>query len=270
MRITDLREAPIGNIDYVGNTDHMGYTDGTTSFRHHADRAIIGSDKAQAKIRRVLAKVPQTIDLCFLDMHMEIGTDDVVAHTLAVGGVHDYNSLKSRYEVLPARSADNAIMCVLTQNEGNERVQLSPWIIAHRMGHGMVIDDDYERIFNNVNHIIDDLKSWTYDGFGVARNGLVHGICTMKSVRERKLSHPLEILFELFAQFVVTGKVTFNRFTVESFTAFYKASSVVSYSIPVRDHDVKNFNDMLDHAERQIGRYFAGALQSLEGKVVIL
>lgn len=262
MRYRDLIEAPIGNIDSIEVKP-------TGSFAHETDRAIISSDRARAKIRRVLARVPQTIDLVFLDTGEPVPSGFVNDYALAIGGVFPYEAIKSRYDTLPERSSEDAIMLVLTFNEGQDRKQLSPWIIAHRMGHGLVMDDDYERIFQNAEFCLRDLTSYLYDGWAIPTRATCHAIGTMKSAREGKLTQTLEFLFEMFAQTVVQGKVTFNRFTIDSF----KEVIGRHYTGPfprVEERDVEEFNRMLSSAERQITGYHFEALKKAEGHVVIL
>ena len=144
-----------------------------------------------------------------------------------------YNNSKFQLEILK----DNEINVVFTNNvTGKTKIMLTPWIIAHRWFHILQFTTlDITHILKQFNAILlpvinaygiegvsDDI--W---GFDVAdrsrsfkyRNGpnaveqliaLYQHIGTMRSCRNDTLDTPTEFLPELFAQYLVTGKVTLN------------------------------------------------------------
>jgi hypothetical protein len=263
MRIKDLQEAPIGNIDTVDMTDNG-------SFSHRTDRAIIGSEKARMKIRRVLARVPQTIDLVFMDTGTEVNLDNLNTHVMAIGGVFDHGDLRNRVQEFPQPSQPDSIMLVLTNNEGRNRVQISPWILMHRMGHGIAINDDYEAHLHNINHCLNDVTQFVRDGWGSSSLPVIYAIGTMKSAREQSLTVGLEIIFEWVAQYCVQGQVRLNRMTVETMQALCPPHPDYRSAKPVTEQDVAEFNAVIRFAEHNINSTMERLMRALEGKVVII
>jgi hypothetical protein len=264
MRIRDITEAPIGNIDTVDLSD-------SGSFAHRTDRAIIRSEKARAKIRRVLAKVPQTIDLVFLDTGSPIADEELNSYIFGIGGVFDREQLSSRVHFFPEPSTPDAIMLVLTNNEGQQRVQLSPWILMHRMGHGLALDEGgFETYLQNVNYCLRDIVQFARDGWGTPQIAIVFAVATMKSVRERTLTSGLEVIFEWVAQYCVQGRVTLNRLKLEEFQRMCPPHPDYSGARPPTESDLADLNRIIGSAEYGINRILGDMMKALEGKVVIL
>lgn len=262
-----LSEAPVGNFDTMGYFDHIPgsfnpkqlHSDG--SFRP-TDQRIIQSPKAEAKIRRVLARVPQTIDLVFFELGGPVL--DVRAVGDAIGGVFDREELRARFPQLPASSTPSAITLVMSHNEGLEAVQLSPWIIMHRMGHGCTMSEGsyYGNVFEEVVEYLSGIWREVSDNWAVDAIDTAKFLGTMKSAREKTLTQALELIFELFAQHCVQGHARLNRFTQD-----WLAENTIW---PVEPSAIKRLNNQVGEAEEKINGLFQALLTSLEGKVVIL
>lgn len=250
-----VSEAPVGNIDSIDMTSDGSFRD--------TDRKIIQSPKAQAKIRRVLAKVPQTIDLVFFDSGAPV--TNVIAHGDQIGGVFHRPGLAARWPHLPEPSSPDAITVILTHNEGANRVQLSPWIIMHRMAHAVTFspDSDYKNIIEGMAYDLDEMVDVIRGGWGLSRLAITYYLGTMKSAREQNLNASEEIIMEWFAQYCVQGRITLNRMTEE----WLRANS----HEPVREGDAAYINEVaIQPNEGQLNRRCEDLLKKLEGKVVIL
>lgn len=246
-----ISEAPIGNIDALNIQDTGSFTP--------TDQKIIQSPKAEAKIRRVLARIPQTIDIMFRDTGAPI--TDVLKHADEVGGVFTRAALN-----LPPPAKPDTILLILTNNEGFKRVQLSPWIIMHRLAHGIAVSESSQeanilfRVMLSLQEIFDILRStWM-----ISNREAAYALGSMKSARERKLSVPMELIMEMFAQYCVTGKVTLNRITTEWLKQFSDDPTAVN------DTDCAYVNNYVEDAEKDINNQFERLMKMLEGKVVIL
>jgi hypothetical protein len=262
MRITDLCEAPIGSITADGVTD-------TGSFSSRSDRAIATSPRAHAKIRRILLRVPQILDLVFLDTGSAIPTGTLDYYHENIAGVFDYRSLVDKFP-LPELTDPTGIMFVITNNEGRERVQLSPWIIAHRLGHGLAFDPHFEGMLQNINYEVRDVGTMLYDGFGLPRIFTNMAMGTMKSCREKRLTVAAEFVFEMWAQFLVQGRVRLNRLTLDGLNRLIADEGTISYSVTASQRDVDEANRMVDYLERAANREIPVILKAAEGKVVVL
>jgi hypothetical protein len=265
MRWKELLEAPIGNYDAVGVNDEG-------SFKHRQDRSIIASTKAEQKIRRLLANVPQTIDIVFLDTGFK--TDDgneQNQHWLEIAGPRDYAQMRATIPGFPMRSGSDAIMLVLTNNEGANRVQLSGWIVAHRMGHALTFGSDFESRFQNIQYSLHDLQAYWRDGWMTPAIEVCYAIGRMKSCRERNLTQTPEFTYECFAQYIVQGSVTFHRLDAETAAKMNeKTKGDWGYVPPIREDDIARFNEMIDFAESNINTICASILKAAEGLVVVL
>jgi hypothetical protein len=130
---------------------------------------------------------------------------------------------------------DDKITVIYTNNKGAEKVPLTPWTLAHRLGHAMARDNisrDSLNMYREVNKTIDKLLREVAKFYGrnslmkrdsfnsyhsreipdeKLKKALVYGLATFKSARDRKLRASFEFTNELIAQYVITGKVTLNK-----------------------------------------------------------
>lgn len=129
---------------------------------------------------------------------------------------------------------DDKITVIYTNNKGSEKVPLTPWTLAHRLGHAMARDNisrDSLNMYTEINKTINKLLLEVAKFYGrnsltkEVRSGysynkipdeklkkaLVYGLATFKSARDRKLRASFEFTNELIAQYVITGKVTLNK-----------------------------------------------------------
>lgn len=126
---------------------------------------------------------------------------------------------------------DDAVTVVFTNNSAADRTPLTPWTIAHRIGHAFDATDrrtgngsDYRDFDNRLNRLLQELFRDVY-GYRVKTDymrpaynadptvvrNLFEGLGTFRSARMKKLNRPREFLFECFAQYLLSnGNLTFN------------------------------------------------------------
>lgn len=124
---------------------------------------------------------------------------------------------------------EDAITVVFVGNKGDSKVMLTPWMMAHRIGHAIQANirrgtsnggtwkAAEDHFFGTVNGIIADYygKKVT-NQFGNKMNNalskeytaLFNAVGTQRSSRTGQITRPYEFLYELFAQYLGTGKVT--------------------------------------------------------------
>lgn len=122
----------------------------------------------------------------------------------------------------------NAINIVFTNNEGNAKIPMTPWIVAHRIGHALVTGNaefKSELVGHGIHYLMSlaRLAEWVYSGFtGTAQYynyntaaptlmHLINHIGTMASVRNQKLANVGEFIIESFAQHLVEGRISFGK-----------------------------------------------------------
>jgi hypothetical protein len=135
------------------------------------------------------------------------------------------------------QDSGDAITVVFVGNKGDRKVMLTPWMMAHRFGHAIQAGNRGNRgwsawgeaekhFFTTINSTLGeyygkvDRGSSSYLGKPKAEqmnnnltpeyNALFNAIGTQRSSRSGEIRRPYEFLYELFAQYLGTGKVTLN------------------------------------------------------------
>ena len=221
-----LSEMPIGTADLIGKGWNKDIPQGKSQDQHY-DRAtinILKSDAAKGfeKLRKSFALVDQTIDVYFVKTpgmrdHIEVGEVS-----------EDY--LKQLEIDVPQINRSN-ITIFFTNNTGAERMPLTPWTIAHRMGHAVRSLESYQNFTRHVEKDFNELLEQIYGKnkpsryFGVQDDRaqreqrdhdsfvrqLMMELGTMRSAREKELFRSGEFVHELFAQAITQNKIKFNE-----------------------------------------------------------
>lgn len=130
------------------------------------------------------------------------------------------------------QDSGDAITVVFVGNIGDRKVMLTPWMMAHRFGHAIqggvrknrgwsAWGEAEKHFFTSVNNMIEEyygkIKSqtpWVTSKVNYnltpEYNALFNAIGTQRSSRSSEIRRPYEFLYELFAQYLGTGKVTLN------------------------------------------------------------
>ncbi len=98
--------------------------------------------------------------------------------------------------------SSGAITFVMLDNEGDEKVGLTPWILVHRFVHGMLSADSYTS--NRV------MKSGLALKRRLSTYGRLSDIFKFKSAQHGKIAREGEYAVEMFTQYVVQGSLTIN------------------------------------------------------------
>ncbi len=129
--------------------------------------------------------------------------------------------------------SEDAITVVYVGNKGDSKVMLTPWMMAHRFGHAIRAEAAYKNknwqawaeaekyFFETVNSVLEEHYGKAYRGANTYNspvkwdmtpeyNALFNALGTQRSSRSSQIKRPYEFLYEIFAQYLGTGKVTFN------------------------------------------------------------
>lgn len=125
---------------------------------------------------------------------------------------------------------DGEITVIFTNNAAAERTPLTPWTIAHRIGHAFLsqkqinrtssIDDHIKNINNTLKHIFRDCYEYNSSKISLYNSNqeyilrdFLENIGTFRSARLKKLPRTFEFFYECFAQWLLTnGNLKFNDF----------------------------------------------------------
>lgn len=134
--------------------------------------------------------------------------------------------------------SEDAITVVYVGNKGDRKVMLTPWMMAHRFGHAIQAGarnanwsawkEAEKYFFQTVNSVLEEhygklktgaitpanwstpQRSWPIWNMTPEYNALFNAMGTQRSSKTGQIRRPYEFLYELFAQYLGTGKVTLN------------------------------------------------------------
>lgn len=246
MRWKEITEAPIADFGTYGDMSQEG------SFRANDLRAM-SNPKWQAKVHRMFAKTEFPINLYLKNAPNDRTTLGLFGNPNTehssyrdLSGIRNWSGIRTREEIeklldrkfMPAEY-EQAITVVLIENEGDDRVALTPWMVAHRIAHAFLLDHGRDqhydltnlasRIFQYYNQLVhvfdtrlqqagiadymDLLDKFEDAGKGRAKDYAISAYLG-KTKGMKNLSNPGEFLVECFAQFMVQGAVSINRVVI--------------------------------------------------------
>lgn len=127
------------------------------------------------------------------------------------------------------QGSEDAITVVFVGNSGADKVMLTPWMMAHRIGHAIQANirrgqsnggtwkAAEDHFFGAVNNIIADyygkkvtnqFNNKVNNALTKEYNALFNAVGTQRSSQTGQITRPYEFLYELFAQYLGTGAVT--------------------------------------------------------------
>ncbi len=246
MRWKEITEAPIADFGTYGDMSQEG------SFRANDLRAM-SNPKWQAKVHRMFAKTEFPINLYLVNAPNDktilglFGNPNTETSSYRdLSGLNKWSGIKSKTEIegligreLQHADLEQAITVVLIENEGDGRIALTPWMVAHRMAHAMVLSHDPQKYgdltnyvnrmfpaFNNFINIVDMRMKQNhaeYRDFHDEMRDTKGGSASYHAVSKffgqtkgmQRLESPGEFLVEAFAQYMVQGAFKMNRVEFE-------------------------------------------------------
>jgi hypothetical protein len=269
----ELDEAPVSDFGVFGDKDVSG------SFRD-SDLKAMHNPKWQKKVERFFRKCPVDVNLYFLNAeNAEISSDfydgkyyvNHLHNGMTWVGVRDISRIADLLGYAPI-NYQKSITVLYVENEGDNRIALTPWIVAHRMSHaisasvnrlgGAEIRDEIEQSDNVVEKffkIFSDEIDIHYDLRSRIKTLLP--LFKFKSASQSNF-RPGEVYHELFAQYILNGKITFNQVDV---------STLHKFSSPEMAENVQEyFNTKLPIWETRLTTAYAELLDACVGKAFIL
>lgn len=218
-----LTEAPIGDYETFGNWDK------NSSFRDPRDRTLVRNPTTIERVRKKFENTPYTFNFYFVNSPQ--------ANRVTEVGEVDMSFIRQRlgdevHDAVQKNMDNDGINIVFTNNKGAERKNMTAWIIAHRIGHALA-RSNYSRSNQYYLQVSDFLISSTstllgfygVQGFPESEKELnretsraqqltmlhlFHELATFRSAREKKIRDWFEVLNELIAQYLTTGRIKFN------------------------------------------------------------
>lgn len=261
-----MNEMPVGVYQTVGDFEKGG------SFRDKRDRALITHPVAIKKVHDFFKNTSADFDFYFVNLSgrgqfQEKGkVDERFIFAPYPGGL----GIKPD-QLKDGRINDDRITIFFVGNTAAEKVPMTSWTIAHRFGH--VIKKEYafgvytewlESQFNEILKLYNvGVKN---SGMDRTKSQLFNQIGTMKSARDGKIDRPFEFYYELFAQYLKDGKVTFNRLR-STIIRGYGSYGRKEY---MRTANLEEVNEILSDIESDFHFYAEDVLSSCIGNIYVM
>ncbi len=187
------------------------------------------------------------------------------------------------------QGSEDAITVVFVGNKGDAKVMMTPWIMAHRIGHAVAASERYreyknstwrnaeQHFFRTINEILRDYYNVTATNqFNTQVNwnlrkqysALFNAIGTQRSSRKELIQRPYEFFYEMFAQYIGTGHITLNPLPMQKDYG-RKAWGRGTQSLRTSDigEEAKYVTETLAHDMEIL---FSDVLSSLVGKILVM
>lgn len=271
-----LSEMPISNLRLMGQWGPeakrgYGYS--------RQDTGILENPKAVEKIHKSWSNSKNEFDLYFVRSFQ--------------ASKHREEGEKSREWVkenvgIDIAPREDAVTVVFTNNKGAEKIPMTAWAMAHRLGHAIRMDKTFERYMREelerdfkeillYVYGIEGKKGWSAESQDRAmmeryRKALFSSVGKMRSARENKLRNSDEFVHELVAQYVITGKIEFNPLpdplVVDRRMAWGRPNNTTR-RVTDRTAYVE-YNEMLQSHASKYEYHMDSIFSGLEGKIFVM
>ena len=279
MRFRELIEAPLADYEPLGDFSQPGPFRGP-------DKKLVPHAVNKAKTVKFFEKTPYDFRLFFSNIS---GT----------GRYSEYGPMSPEMikSVFPSDSDDilqgheDAITVVFVGNKGDAKRMLTPWVMAHRFGHaiqagrrrsgsGEAWKEAEAHFFNSINEILTDFYSIPVQKAGFlasgsspqAYNALFNAIGTQRSSREGEIRRPYEFLYEIFAQYLGSGRIKFNALPLQ-INYGRQAWGRATQSLLIRNKELQSEKirqQTTDTLSRDMEIMFGDVLSESVGKIYIM
>lgn len=275
-----LSEAPIADYQTIGDFDK------SYSFKKPVDRKLVTHPKAIEKLKQKFENTEYDFHLFMVNTReakgfMELG---IVKETDLPRMLGD-----AAAEQILASKSDDGINIIFTNNNGSEHIPMTPWIIAHRIGHAMsrtsfqgygrprphfqsytqamdafveaaanILSECYGvRIAEKPDAVFRDRRSALFI------NRLFQEVCTFRSARNGNVRDWFEYVNELLAQWLTTNKgIQFNPAPAE-----FKVRNSTYRLRPGKEEDA---NDYLNTLANTMDIYFDWLMGEAVGQILLM
>jgi hypothetical protein len=268
----NLAETPIDNFQTIGNWDKG------SSFTSPVDRKLLTNPNAVQKIKDKFANTKFHFDMYF------VNTKEA-RHYTEEGEVSE-QFIRDNLKLDTPINHDN-ITVFYTNNKGDQKVMATAWIIAHRFGHAIRRLDGYKTLNNEVNEIIQRVIEEAYgrrlqrsSAFATLGDGPTDAkilknfaqlVGTFKSARDKNLRNFPEFYHELLAQYITTGKISFNPLPKYIPVKYAWGRPSEGLRSTVNEHDIEYYSGYMDSLANDVYPDYADeCLRECQGRIFVM
>lgn len=278
-----LQEMPINKFQLMGQWE----PDAKRAYGYsRQDIGILTNPSAVEKIHRHWSNSKNDFEFYFLRSSM-------ARKQVEVGEVKpDWVKENLGIDIEPK---ENAITVIFTQNTGAEKIPMTAWTIAHRLGHAIRRDKIFEQYF--AKEIMKDFRELLKEVYGIDKKysyapgggygggygnsqidekdlrALAHAVGTMRSARQNNLRNFFEFVYELVAQWIITGNVKFNPLPMSLILnkrmAWGRPSNDTKRS-KLDDIAHEDWNETLRGYADKYEHYLDSVFSGLEGRIFVM
>ena len=248
------------------------------------DKRLIPHPTSQLKTQKFFEQTPYDFRLFFSNVP---GTGKFGEY-----GIMSPNQIRNNFNKEIAdqviNGSEDTITVLFVGNRGDSKVMMTPWIMAHRIGHAVARTtytqgnkgawrEAEQHFFRNINEILRDYYNIkTVNQFDTQVNwnlrqqysALFNAIGTQRSSRKELIKRPYEFFYEMFAQYIGTGHVTLNPLPVsKEYGRKAWGRSTQSLRTGNIGDEAKYITETLAH-DMEI--MFSDVLSSLVGKILVM
>lgn len=284
----DDADEAIGTYKTIGD-----FEKGTQGFRRQADRRIITNPKLVQRAKDQFARTDHPFNFYFVNLpglgqHSEIGM---------VG--RDWLDEKIPQASKEIPDDPTHVNIIFVGNQAAEWKPMTPWIMAHRIAHAFKTRRGPKDRLHSYNEAEEELRRTTnyifQQAYGKAslqpqRLGggysphsweqirldqrtfkfFWQNVATFRSAREGKIRDWFEVIHELFAQYLITGKIKFNPLpkSLSKRQAFKTQGIYIGFK--GNDQDYEYFNGMMEDLADGLESYFDNAIGEATGHFFVM
>lgn len=275
----NLDEAPLSTYQTMGNFEKPG------PFRG-ADKRLVPHPTNKLKAQTFFENTPFDFRLFFSNIpgtgkYRETGE-------LPSAKIREKFNKENADQII--NGSEEAITVVYLGNYGDAKVILTPWMMAHRLGHAIQAGQLSRRnnawtgaenhFFSTINNLLDNYygKAASSGRTSVVRwqlspeyNALFNAIGTQRSSLSGDIRRPYEFLYELFAQYLGTGSVKLNPLPTNlgyGRKAWGRPTKYMNIKSMFRDEKVRK--QIADTLAYDMELMFNDVLSSAVGKIYLM
>jgi hypothetical protein len=275
--LAQLNEMPMTNMTFQGSwgpkaKGEFGY--------NRQDLGILENPNATEKIMRKWSNTKENFEVHFV--RSEKGS---AMYPFSGEVSKEWVKKNLDFDVQPQ---PDTITVIFTQNIGAEKVPMTAWTVGHRFGHAIFnvkefdiqfyekIKKDFITFLHNVYGVggefrgdLTFVKNVDYPYYASLLDSFAKQIGTMSSARNKKLLNFGEFVFELVAQYVVTGKIEFNPLP-RKFIITNKDNLERHEEVKINDEKFEKYNKILENYAKFLEKRLDKIFSSLRNKIFVM
>lgn len=294
MRIRDIiKEAPLADYQPLGDLSKPG------SFRG-VDKRLIPHPTNQLKTAKFFENTPYDFRLFFNHDRKTSGQQYQEHGAVSANDVMKVFGPEIGAQIVNGH--ESAITIVFMGNYGADKVMLTPWVMAHRLGHAIMASmrrphqsltgkSDYSRP-NPFQGWKEADQYWYSKSIELLRDvykkreavdeytrlsevqpfmsAMFNAIGTQRSSREGMIKRPYEFLYEIFAQYLKDGQVTLNPLPRQVGFGRQAWGRQTNFLTAGREHSDQELANRSDMFANDMTIMFSSALAECEGKIFFM